>query len=480
MTAAPPLARLLLPALRADATGSFAHAEGAAREAIELGVGGFLLFGGRAADLPELAGRLRDMAGFPLLLASDLERGAGQQFAGATSLPPAAALGFLDDLEVTREAGAITGGEARAIGLDLVFAPVADLANEPGNPIVGNRAFGADPARVAEHVAAWIAGCRAAGALACAKHVPGHGRARHDSPLTAGGVVATAREMEDDLAPFEAAVDAGVDALMTAHVAYPALDPSGSVATLSTRILRDLLRDRLGFEGAVVTDALNMGGVVAGTDHPAVSALAAGCDLLLFPDDLAATVAGLAQAFEAGALDPARVREAFARRDRLIRRVAELRARSAPSPLPRAGAEEWASRVARESITPVRGRAEISRAARLVIVDDDLGGPHPPPSRTTFADTLRRREVTFADDAEPLLLVFADTRGWKGRAGLSEGARESIQGHLRENGGATVILFGDRRVADEIPDARNLLCAWGGEARMQRAAAEWLALRMGR
>ena len=222
-------------------------------------MGGYIIFGGPAGAVRELTMELRESSAHPLLIGADLERGAGQQFRGATALPPPAVLGRLDDLEISRRAGELTAREALAMGVNWVYAPVADLDLEPENPIVGSRAFGSDPELAGRHVRAWVEGCQSTGALACAKHFPGHGRTTHDSHLHLPRVEATAEEMEQDLEPFRAAIEAGVDSIMSAHVAYPSLDPDGAPATLSREILSGLLRERLGFDGIVEnsTDAVS-------------------------------------------------------------------------------------------------------------------------------------------------------------------------------------------------------------------------------
>ena len=173
-------ARLVCPALRWR-RGSFRSERAKIEQALAAGVGGFILFGGTRAAVTALTSALRDLARRPLLIGSDFERGPGQQVKGLTELPPPAALGYLNDLDATYACGQITGTEARAVGLNWIFAPVCDLDMEPKNPIVQTRSFGVDPERVAPHAAAWIRGCQEHGALACAKHYPGHGRTTTDS-----------------------------------------------------------------------------------------------------------------------------------------------------------------------------------------------------------------------------------------------------------------------------------------------------------
>ncbi|MDT8367631.1 MAG: glycoside hydrolase family 3 N-terminal domain-containing protein, partial [Longimicrobiales bacterium] len=310
-----------MPALRWDGSAYRPHDPTAPPErCVREGVAGFILFGGEGDAAARLIDSLRAGARRPLLFGADLERGVGQQFAGSTSLPPAGALGALDDLTVTRAAGEITGREAGALGIDLLFAPVADLAGEPDNPIVGPRAFAADAAHAARHVAAWIEGARGADALPCVKHFPGHGRAAGDTHLGAVTLRGCRRELEADLEPFRAAIAAGVPLVMPGHLAAPALDPTGAIATVSPRLLGELLRGRLGFEGVIVSDALLMGGAGELTTT-AVEAIRAGVDLLLYPAEADAAVEAVAAAARADAAFHDRLAEAWRR----VRACAERR-----------------------------------------------------------------------------------------------------------------------------------------------------------
>ena len=259
MRPASPLAALVLPAIRWDAERGFAPARPAIEAALALGVGGFIVFGGERGAVRDLTRDLAAAAPHPLLLASDLERGAGQQVAGLTALPPALAVAALGEAALA-EAASMTAAQARDVGVSWAFAPVVDLDVEPDNPIVQTRALGAEAEAVGRAAAAWIAACQAGGVLACAKHFPGHGRTTADSHEELPVVRAARAALDDDLGPYRHAVAAGVAGVMTAHVAYPALDPSGAAATHSAAILGGVLRQSLGFEGLVVTDALIMKG----------------------------------------------------------------------------------------------------------------------------------------------------------------------------------------------------------------------------
>jgi beta-glucosidase len=470
-------ARLLFPALRWHPERGFDHEVPRIETALSLGVGGFVLFGGEAAAVRELVAELQLRSPHPLLVAADLERGAGQQFRGATPLPPLGALGALADEELTRRAGALTGREALALGVNWVLAPVADLANEPRNPIVGTRSFGADPEPVAAHVAAWVEGCAAAGALTCVKHFPGHGRTTTDSHAELPLVAADAATLELELAPFLAGIRAGADAVMTAHVAYPALDPAAVPATLSAPIVSGLLRERLGFRGLIATDALNMAGVLGAGGEPAAAlrAVLAGCDAILYPDELEAVAAQLAAACDDEAVAE-RVAASAAR-------IAAAAARVPTAPrgaVGRAGDVRWADAVAQRALVPVRGRAAPAAAFELLTVDDDLGGPFPAPSRAVLPAALRDagfapREVDALSGTLPAVVaVYADIRAWKGRPGLSAEARETLRRALTVQPDALVLLCAHPRLAAEVPGT-TLVSAWGGEPLMQRAAAAWLA-----
>jgi len=467
------VARLLLPALRWSADGGFAGNREIIERGLALGVGGFIIFGGEAAAVRALTDELRARARYPLLIASDLERGAGQQFRGATPLPPAAAIGWLGDESVAERAGELTAREARALGVNWIYAPDADVDLEPENPIIGVRSFGTEPDAVAAQVAAWVRGCRRGGALSCAKHFPGHGRTVGDSHIERPTVSAPRETLEADLEPFHAAVSAGVDSVMTAHVAYPALDPDGGPATLSPRILGDLLRGEMGFDGLVVTDALVMDGLVEDTTEAAaaVRALAAGCDVLLYPKDSEAVIAAVDAAVADGRLPRERVAQALARVAAAAGRVHGAR----EGDVGREEDRRWALEIGVRSLRVCRGTPVLPRGpVRLVEVEDDLGGPYPPYPRDAFPAALRRAGVELGDGGTPIVALYSDIRAWKGRPGISAAAQAKVREVTDAAPDATVLLFSHPRLAHELPTARNLLAAWGGEGVMQEAVAAWL------
>ncbi|WP_405492657.1 glycoside hydrolase family 3 protein [Streptomyces sp. NBC_00096] len=276
-------------------------------------------------------------AGVPLLLSTDQEHGAVARVGKpATLLPGAMALGAL--AQGSREPGAavseastaearraarIAGAELAAMGIRHNYAPVADVNVDPANPVIGVRSFGADPQAVAALVAAQVRGYQGAGVAATVKHFPGHGDTGTDSHVGLPLMRHTRAQWEElDEPPFRAAVEAGADVVMTAHIVFPALDPSGDPATLSRPIVTGILRERLGFRGVVVTDALDMAGVRQkyGDDRVPVLALKAGCDQLLNPPDLGLAYRSVLAAVASGELTRARIEES-------VLRILELKAR---------------------------------------------------------------------------------------------------------------------------------------------------------
>lgn len=467
--------RLVIPALRWRADHGFAHETRTIARALEVGAGGFVLFGGTADAVSELTATIRRDAGRPLLFAADLERGPGQQFEGLDELPPPAALASLGDAAVLRGAGVLTAVEARSVGVNWVLAPVADLDLEPANPIVQTRSFGADPAGVGAAAAAWIVGCEAAGALACAKHFPGHGRTRVDSHVALPVVEASAEELRADLEPFSAAAAVGVGSIMTAHVAYPAFDPSGRPATFSEPILR-ILRDEMGFGGLIVSDALTMAGArqFGSPEDAAGGGIAAGIDLLLDPEEPARVAAALV---ERAGRDPAFAARLEASLERYQTALARVEDDQPFERLPPAGSAralgDWLL-----AQPLLRGSPPVLRPPLTIVTVDDDAGQTPAPSPTTWlAEALVRRGIPLGPGGSRIVLAMSEPRAWKGWAGFGPASREAL---ARETVPADlVVLFTHPRQLAALPGDTPVLLAWHRQRLMQEAAARWIAAHLG-
>jgi beta-N-acetylhexosaminidase len=290
-----------------------------------------------ALQARDLVDDLVQAAGRDLIVSIDQEGGGVVRLTDVPSPPSAMALGAADDEELTEELGAVTARGLRAIGVNVDFAPVADVQSNPGNPVIGDRSFGADGARVARHVAAFVRGLQGAGVAATLKHFPGHGDVDVDSHLDLPRLAASRARLEElEWAPFRTGIAAGAAAVMTAHLLVDALDPEWP-ATLSRVTLEGVLRDTLGFEGVIFTDALNMRAVADRWSAPqsAVLSLAAGADVPLSCgplDEHLRVVAEVERARSDGRLDAERIARAEARIARLLRDYPNGASGTLPSP----------------------------------------------------------------------------------------------------------------------------------------------------
>ncbi|MEZ7129373.1 beta-N-acetylhexosaminidase [Nonomuraea sp. AD125B] len=284
-------------------------------------LGGVILFPHNVKGVSQVVGLTnglqRASKEVPLLIGTDQENGlVSRMSALMTDFPGASVIGATGDPAWARKVAAATGAELRALGVNLDFAPVADVNIDPRNPVIGSRAFGKDPQRVAKMVAASVKGFADADVAATAKHFPGHGDTSVDSHTGLPVIKHTRAEWERiDAPPFKAAIGAGVDAVMSAHIVFPKLDPSGDPATLSKPILTGLLRQKLGYDGVISTDALNMAGVRQkyNDGEIAVRAVLAGADLLLMPNDLPKAYDAVLAAVKSGRISERRLDQSVTR-----------------------------------------------------------------------------------------------------------------------------------------------------------------------
>jgi len=365
--------------------------------------------------------RLQRIAKTPLMVAGDFERGASMRVDGTTAFPHAMAFGAAGDAALARYEGEVTAREARALGVHWVFFPVADVNNNPDNPIINIRSFGEDPQAVAALVKAFIEGAHADKknfVLTTAKHFPGHGDTAVDSHMNLPAIPADRARLDTlELVPFKAAIASGVDSIMTAHIAVPALAPPDLPATLSPAILIDLLRKDLGFQGLVVTDAMEMASVAKGfhTGEAAVRALEAGADTLLMPVEPDAAVRAVVAAVNSGRLSRRRIQESaikiLSAKERLgldKKRFVEVERISDVIDSPEAN--EKAQQVADRAMTLVRNTGSVvplaapERACFVVMPQSRYSS-----EGQEFTQEVRRRapgaQVTALDPSMPLAQI---------------------------------------------------------------------------
>ena len=487
-------------------------------------VGGILWY--LSSDVSETARlnrRLQAIASRPLLIAADLEAGIGMRFLDTTNWPWPMAVAATGDPSFAERQGRVVAEEARALGVNQVYAPVADVNIDPANPAINVRSYGEDPETVGRFVAAFVRGVQAGGVLATAKHFPGHGDTRIDSHRALPVLGADRSRLERvELVPFRAAVAAGVGAVMTAHLSIPALDATPAPvrvlapgenpetddpaevardatvpASMSPAIVEGLLRRELGFRGIVVTDAVDMGGIVDHFDpgDAAVRAILAGCDQVVKSPDTDAAVAGVRRAVANGTISASRL-------DGSVARILEAKRRfPAPDPDPEApyrvidrpAHRALAREIAGRAVTLVREAAAalpLTVAQRVVhLVVNDLAT-----STTPGRDLAHELEVRFgrapqtfvldprsrADDVEPVLeaasgadavlvSLFVRVRTGSGKLVLPEPARDAIA-RLSASGATLVgVSFGNPYVAADLPGLSTYLAAYGDQPVMQVA-----------
>ena len=443
-------------------------------------VGGVIWFQSTTDVVASANAQLQELAGEPLLISADLESGMGMRFTDAVWWPPAMALAATGDPSLAEEQARVTAREALAVGVNNILAPVCDVNVDPANPVINTRSFGEDPREVARYVEATVRGIQSEGALATAKHFPGHGDTHVDSHRALPVLDASRERLERvELVPFRAAIEAGVGSVMIGHLAVPSLDPTavpvresfenvwgtehhevtrgGTMpATLSAPVM-SLLRS-LGFDGLIVTDAMDMGGLAAHFDpgEAAVRALEAGQDQVLYSADTDAAIAAVRQAVLSGRLSRARIDEAYDR----VRRAAMECGGNASAFKAKALPHSTALEIARRSITLVRDESGLlplrtKRIAVATFTDEPLD--HIPTGNST------------PDAADVLLLNLAmRPKSGAGRIAVPAEARQLAGKHAKKT---IAVSFGSPYILRELGDVSTFVCAWGIQPVLQIAAA---------
>ncbi|HEU4523900.1 MAG TPA: glycoside hydrolase family 3 N-terminal domain-containing protein [Gemmatimonadales bacterium] len=471
-----------------------------------LHVGGLIVSVGSPLDIAAKLNRLQERSAQPLLIASDLEGGTSIRFNGGTPLPPNMGVAATGSDSLAYEMGRITALEGRAVGIHLAFAPVADLNNNPANPIINTRSYGEDPATVARMVAAEVHGLQDHGMLATAKHFPGHGDTGTDSHLALPVITADWRRLDSvELVPFRSAIQAGVKVVMSAHIALPAVDPGElRPGTVAPNVLTGILRDSLDFKGLVVTDALNMAGVADAYGHEAaVRAFLAGADLLLQPADPAATIAAMEAAVVRGEITSERLERSLRRvlqakldLGLFARRIVSLD--SIPAVVGGARFLDEAREIAARSIVMVKdvnGTVHGLRRARPPVTLVTFGEEDNRSVGLTLAAELRRQgvPVTIArlwpssgpasyDSAvtalarrQVALFVAADKpTASRGAIGLPERLTSLISAAGRTMP-TILVSLGNPYLISGLPEVGSYLIGWRSNAVTEEAAARALA-----
>ena len=482
------------------------------------GIGGIVISIGLPHSYAAKLNAIQARAKVPLLVTTDMESGPGMRIGGGhtlphllplgggTSFPPVMALGAIGDEALAYEAGRATAREARAVGVHLNFSPVLDVNSNPLNPIINTRSYGEDPREVARLATAFMRGEQAEGLMAAGKHFPGHGDTEADTHIGVAAVRGDRARLDSvELVPFRAAVAAGVDGMMAAHISATGIEgPDAPPASLSRRFVTDLLRGEMGFDGLVISDAMDMGAIVRryGRTEPLLMALEAGVDLLLQPMDAREAIDAVVEGVRAGRITEARL-------DASVRRILEAKARAG---LHRGRAvsleavddvvgvrahRQLADTVARRSITLARderGLVPMTPGARVLSVtyadgvdltagrwfDRELAAQgfsvgsfrvDPGTRPETYA-----RILALADSADVVVAsAYVQPREHAGTVGAAGEFPQFVQTLAARGERVVAVSFGSPYVISYYPSAPAYLLAWGGAEVSQRAAARALA-----
>ncbi|MEZ4415360.1 MAG: glycoside hydrolase family 3 N-terminal domain-containing protein [Gemmatimonadota bacterium] len=478
-------------------------------------VGGLIVTMGSPTEVAVKLNYLQGLSRLPLLVGADLEEGPGFRFdgivrlpgayelGGATTFPSLMAIGATGDPQYAYQAGLATGREALALGIHLPFAPVLDVNNNPDNPIINTRSFGEDAERVAAMGALFVRGIQEAGAIATGKHFPGHGDTDTDSHFALPVIRSTRSRLDSlELVPFRRAIDDGIGAIMTAHISLPEITGEQRLpATLSGKVLTDLLQRDLGFSGLVVTDAMNMGAIdrAYGRGEAAVRALMAGADIILMPPNPEVAINAIVTAVEAGRLPEARLDEAVTKILRAKERLGLDRRRTVDVagvvykvgiPEHREIADEIAAHsmtlIKNDRVLPLRG----TRRARVLSLtyrrESDLlaGRSFDRVLRETYP-RLRTESVYRDTDAGVYERLAREARQYElvvistyvaavtssTQIGVAEGLARLVQSLSEAGVPHVVVSFGSPYLIRDFPTTRAYVAAWSGSGASQRAAA---------
>lgn len=470
-----------------------------------LGVGGVILLGGSAGELSLRSQQLQNWAKIPLLIAADIEEGVGQRFSGATAFPPPMTISAIANKNLSlaqhyaTQMGAITAQEALAIGINWVLAPVVDVNNNPDNPVINVRAFGETPEIVSKLATAFIEGAKAYPVLTTAKHFPGHGDTATDSHLDLPVLPHSAARLASvELLPFESAIAAGVDAVMSAHLVIPSWDAQ-QPATLSEPILTGQLRQKLGFEKLIVTDALVMGAIANryGANVAPVLAVEAGADILLMPVDPEGAIQAICEAVESGRIPAERIRASVERIWQAKLKVSGDGEQETKLTLELAQPDTLAivDNILRETqlvygSVPLQletSAADSGSLCNLIVVDNllacDFLGQHTPavalPAQlgyTTNLIDLHTPTSTIPDGNQlTLLQLFIRGNPFRGSAGTTQVAQDWFKKLLHSGNLQALVVYGSPYVLDQfLPLPPEVPCVFSYG---QMPAAQAIALK---
>jgi len=444
---------------------------------VRKGIGGFIIFGGNRDEVKEIIHSLQSISDIPLFIASDIERGAGQQFKGATHFPSLMAISAAinqnnsSHVQILDNYIQAVAEEAIDIGINMPLIPVMDVNLNPDNPIICTRAFSDDPQRVSWFGRKYIELLQEAGLISCAKHFPGHGDTAIDSHISLPVISKSEEElMRSDLIPFIEAIKSGAGSIMMGHLSIPAID--SLPATLSNKIVTDLLRKQLGYTGLVMTDALNMSALDEFENVPA-KCINAGNDIILHPSDPIKTADELKHAVDTGLIEEEKIETAF-------KRVMQFKSGLKTFGQVKPDYEEHnniAEKLFNDSITLVSGKPDqsmydFSKADLIYTGDDNKIDISALKKHMPNAAHISQYTVTSNDKI--IIALFTTVAAWQGSSGISEDDQEKIKEIINKSQNSIVISFGSPYVLRYFKNADLLIAAYDSSIYAQKAVFECL------
>jgi beta-N-acetylhexosaminidase len=476
------------------------------REILESKIGGFTVYRGESNAVAALTNELQKMSKLPLLIAADYERGLRMGLRNGTPFTTNMGVGATGDVSAAHRQGRIICEEMRAIGVNWLFAPVVDINNNPDNPVINIRSFGADPQRVGEFGAALVKGVREGNCLSTLKHFPGHGDTATDSHIGLSVVPIDRQRLDSvELVPFRMAIEAGADSVMTAHVAMPKITGDEVPSTLNPKVSTDILRKELKFNGIISTDAMEMGAIkkTYSDERSAVMAVLAGADVVLLPNSTKVAIDTIEAAVNKGEISQERINESVRRLLHAKYRLGLAKNRFVDLSKVNAVIEKpenvkEANTIAEKSVTLLRNdrdilplNAETARKTMFVVVaaDDD------PVEGATLIPELQRRvpnakiarldprsvqsdyDRVLADSQNfenIVLAVFVKRAAEKGTVKLPDMQTAFVQKAIASDKKTAVIAFGSPYLIRQFPEVKTYAVTYAIEDVAQFAAAKTL------
>lgn len=444
----------------------------------EFEVGGFIIFNGMRDVVTDTTQELQSLSSIPLLFGCDAERGVGQIVRDMTLFPFTMSLGAAHNESLVYDQASFIAQEMKACGLNLLFAPVADVNSNPNNPIINIRSYSDDPNLVSQLCAAFIRGCQENGVLACAKHFPGHGRTGVDSHIDLPVMDTDLDTLEgNDLIPFEKSIEAGLASIMTAHIAFPEISDAGAV-TVSKELISDLLRDRMGFDGLAITDSLHMEGIIKLGEEADTSrdALNAGCDIILDPlnpSELVPSLINLAGSDLSLSQLDSKVERIISTKEKFLNN------HGSHNPINIETGTELNERIARDSVCIVRGSALKSKKALICNFDvtqseTDMSKPFSKRLVKNGIDLIEKEIDQISSDTTIICLVYTTIGAWKKQSLLPDNFKDALSKLESISAETVLVSFGSPYVISEFDNFDTVLCSFDILDVCQEAAADVL------